>query len=61
MLLKKAAAKDPLLQRKLILSGINRDAYRSILFRGVITKRKNRLTDEEQVLCPSIAGMLEIY
>lgn len=60
MLLNKAAAKDPKLQRRLIISGINKDIYRSILFRHMFISRRHRITPEEISRRPTIQGMLEI-
>lgn len=60
MQLKKAAAKDPKLQRKLILSGINKDVYRSGLFRNVLISRRHRITKKEIEERPTIEGMLDI-
>lgn len=61
LLLKKKADKDPKLQRKLILSALNKDAYRSGIFRMTLITRKNRITKEEIESNPHIEGMLDIY
>jgi hypothetical protein len=61
LLLRRQAAKDPKLQRKLVLSGINKDAYRSNLFRMILITRKNRVTEKELTDNPHLTGMLDIY
>ena len=59
-LLQKQAAKDPALQRRLILSAINREAKNSRLFMTVYNKRRNRITEGELRHRPTLVGMLDI-
>lgn len=40
---------------------MNKDAYRSNLFRMILISRKNRITQEELDHNPHIQGMLDIY
>lgn len=47
MQLQKRAARDPSLQKKIIIEKINKGAYQSRLFRHLLMYRKNHLSEAE--------------